>query len=90
MNFIHAREWLEAGDIVIVDCSHQCNVRLTDDVNFQSLRRGGQHRYYGGFFKRFPARIQVPHDGNWNITIDLGGGRATIRHNIQYLRRNAA
>jgi hypothetical protein len=89
-NFIHAREYLHQGDIVVVQCSHQCNVRIMDDSNFRSYQSGGRHTYYGGFFKMLPARITVPHDGEWNTTIDLGGGVADIRYNISYLKRQAA
>jgi hypothetical protein len=89
-NFIHTREWLDDGDIVVVDCDHQCNVRLTDDANFHSFRSGRRHQYYGGFYPRLPARIVVPSSGFWNITIDLGGGRANIRYSINYLKRDAA
>ncbi len=89
-DFIHAREYLHEGDVVIVNCSHQCNVRVMDDSNFSSFQRGGQNRYYGGFYKMLPARIVVPSDGYWNTTIDLGGGSANIRYNINYLKRDAA
>ena len=89
-DFIHSREYLHAGDVVIVQCSHQCNVRVMDDSNFQSFRNGGQHQYHGGFYKRLPARIAVPGNGYWNVTLDLGGGRANIRYNISYLKRAAA
>lgn len=89
-DFIHAREFLHSGDIVIVNCSHQCNVRVMDDSNFSSYRHGGRHDYYGGFYRNLPARIAVPHDGYWNTTIDLGGGQANIRYSINYLKRNAA
>ncbi len=85
-DFIHGREYLAAGDVVVVDCSHECNIRLTDDINFQNFRSGRSHRAYGGFYKMFPARIAVPHDGYWNVTIDLGGGRANIRYSINYLK----
>lgn len=89
-NFIHAREYLDDGDVVIVDCDHQCNVRVMDDANFGSYRRGGQHRFFGGFYERLPARISVPHGGEWNVVIDLGGRRANIRYSINYLKRRAA
>jgi len=89
-DFIHSREFLKAGEIVIVDCDHQCNVRVMDDSNFQSYRRGGGHNYLGGFYQRLPVRIAVPNDGYWNTTIDLGGGRANIRYNIGYLKSHAA
>lgn len=88
-NFIHAREYLHAGDVVVVDCSHQCNVCLMDDTNFSYYRRGTRFQHWGGHFTRLPARIAVPHDGYWNVTIDLGGGRANIQYNIHYLK-NAA
>jgi len=86
MQFIHAREYLEQGDAVRVDCDTQCNVRLTDDFNFSSFRSGAAHRYYGGFYRRLPAVIAPPHSGYWNITIDLGGGSASIRYSIKVIR----
>ena len=89
-DFIHDRQYLAEGDIVIVNCDHQCNVRVMDDSNFSSFRSGGRHHYHGGFYKRLPARITVPSDGYWNVTIDLGGGRANIRYSINYLKREAA
>ena len=89
-NFIHAREYLDEGDVVIVQCSHQCNVRLMDDTNYRNFQSGNRHRYYGGHYKMLPARVSVPHDGYWNVIIDLGGGRANIRYNISYIRRRAA
>nr|WP_282561492.1 DUF1883 domain-containing protein [Providencia rettgeri] len=78
---------LNAGDIVVVDCSHQCNIRLTTDSNFNSYRngRGYQHHGGGGFFTHLPARLQAPHSGYWNVTIDLGGGSATIKHSISVI-----
>lgn len=88
-DFIHSREYLKKDDIIVVDCDHQCNVRVMDDSDFSSFRSGGRHNYYGGFYQRLPARIAVPHDGYWNTTIDLGGGRANIRYNIGYIKRAA-
>lgn len=83
MDFIHAREYLNSGDVVVVNSDTQCNVMLTDDLNFSTYKRGGRFTYYGGFFERFPVRIAAPHAGNWNITIDVGEGyRANIRYNI--------
>jgi hypothetical protein len=86
MDFIHSREHLDEGDIVQLDCDTQCNFMLTDDSNFARYKRHGNFDYYGGKFEYFPARIVVPHTGYWNITIDLGGGRANIRYNLSFLR----
>jgi hypothetical protein len=86
MNFIHSREFLNEGDTVVLDCDTQCNFMLTDDTNFSSYKRCGRFQYYGGFFKKFPARIAVPHAGHWNITLDLAGGRANIRYGFRILR----
>lgn len=60
MQFVHWREYLDAGDIVVVNCSHRCNVRLMSDGDFESYRRGGTHRYHGGHYERLPARIAAP------------------------------
>lgn len=84
-DFIHAREHLRGGTVVRVDCDHQCNVLVMDDQNFTAFRRRGRYQYFGGFYKRLPALVEVPHSGWWNTVIDLGGGRANIRHEITYV-----
>ena len=83
-HFIHSREYLDGGDVVIVQCDHQCNVLVMDDSNFSSFSRRERHSYYGGFYRMLPARISVPHSDNWNIIIHLGGGWADIRYNIYF------
>jgi hypothetical protein len=90
MDLIHAREFLHDADIVIVNCSHPCKVRVMDDANYQSYRSGGLFKYYGGYYRMPPVRIAVPHDGHWNVTIDLDGGLGNIRYNINYLKLQAA
>jgi len=88
MNFIHSHEHLNDGDVVVLSCDTQCNFMLTDDSNFSAYQQGrGGFTYYGGHFKYFPARIVVPHSGNWNITIDLGGGSANIRYGLKVMKR---
>jgi hypothetical protein len=88
MDFIHAREYLQQGDIVVVNSSHQCNVVLTTDSEFANYRSGRSFHHYGGHYKMFPARIAVPHSDNWNITLDLGGGSANIRYSISYVKQS--
>jgi hypothetical protein len=87
--FIHDRQQLSQGDVVVVECDHQCNIRLTDDENFQKFQQGTQHKYYGGFYRMLPARIVVPSSGYWNLTLDLGGGRANSKHRIKYMKAQA-
>ncbi|MBN9064154.1 MAG: hypothetical protein BGP06_09435 [Rhizobiales bacterium 65-9] len=83
---IHHREHLDSGDVVVIDCSHQANVMLTDDANYRQYKTNGKFSYFGGHFEKFPARIAAPRSGYWNITIDLGGGGANIRHSITIVR----
>lgn len=86
MQFIHAREHLSNGDVVVVQSSHQCNVRVMEDANFERFQNGSSHEYLGGFYKRFPARIRVPSTGYWNVTLDLAGGTANVKYSIRYLK----
>jgi Domain of unknown function (DUF1883) len=90
MRFVHAREYLNAGDVVVVQCSHQCNVRIMSDADFQSFKNSGAHNYHGSHFKRLPARIAVPHAGYWNITVDLGGSPSAFKYGISYLKSATA
>lgn len=88
MNFLHTKEQLNTGDIVVVDCSHQCNIMLLDDSNFNHYKNGQPYKYHGGHFKVFPTRLSAPSSGYWNIVLDLGGGSATIRHSISIIKNS--
>jgi Domain of unknown function (DUF1883)/TIR domain len=72
------------GAIVTVALSgNAANVRLLDDMNFRSYRSGRQHRYYGGLAKRSPVRFEIPRDGHWHVTVDLGGLSGNVRASVQ-------
>lgn len=86
MNHLHKRERLEKGDVVEVNCSHQCHIRLLDDTNYRAYKSGRPCKQYGDFYRKLPARIAAPHSGYWNIVIDLGGGTAQVRHSIQIIK----
>jgi hypothetical protein len=90
MRFVHSREYLNAGDVVVVQCSHQCNVRVMSDGDFRSFKQGRSHNYHGGHFKMFPARVVVPSSGYWNTTIDLGGSPSAFKYGVSYLKSEAA
>jgi len=86
MSFIHSKKFINGGDVVSVDCSHQINVLVMDDNNFNNYQHGRQFTYYGGFYKRFPANITVPHSTNWNVVLALPPGHsANIRYSINIL-----
>ena len=38
MKFIHQREHLNEDDIVVIQCSQTCNIRLMNDANFRSFK----------------------------------------------------
>ena len=97
MKFIHQREHLEEGDLVVIQCSQPCNIRLMSDANFRSFKNGGRHAYHGGAFDKFPAKITVPNSGFWNITIDTVTRRAisvtrkpALKHSIKIIRRSSS
>ncbi|GGU81789.1 hypothetical protein GCM10009504_43070 [Pseudomonas laurentiana] len=98
MKFVHRREHLNEDDIVVIECSQRCNIRLMSDANFRSFKNGGRHTYHGGAFDRFPAKITVPSSGFWNITLDTAGPRlnnaaarkTTFTHSIKIIRRSSS
>ncbi|WP_439856830.1 DUF1883 domain-containing protein [Pseudomonas syringae] len=96
MKFVHQREHLNEDDLVVIECSQTCNIRLMNDANFRSFKNGGRHTYHGGAFDRFPAKIAAPSTGFWNITIDTAGRKADTNagrklpftHKIKIVRRS--
>ena len=97
MKFVHQREHLNDDDIVVIECSQRCNIRLMNDANFRSFKNGGRHTYHGGHFERFPAKITVPSPGVWNITIApvptrpiSGPRKPALSHKIKIVRRSSS
>ena len=97
MKFIHQREHLNEDDLVVIECSQTCNIRLMSDANFRSFKNGGRHTYHGGAFDTFPAKIAVPSSGFWNITIDTVSRKAvsvtqkpTLKYSIKIVRRSTS
>ena len=87
MQFIHAREFLNDGDLVEVDCDTELNIMLTTDSEFARFKNGDGCTYHGGFYKRFPVQICPKHSGYWNITLDVGVGyEANIRYSITVIK----
>ncbi|MCX7044856.1 MAG: DUF1883 domain-containing protein [Candidatus Sumerlaeota bacterium] len=83
VDHLHKRLFLREGDVVEVKCDTQANVILMEDSEYSNYKLGHSHRYYGGFFKQFPARLTPPHSGYWNVVLDLGGGQATVRYDMR-------
>ncbi|MBP0943241.1 DUF1883 domain-containing protein [Pseudomonas alliivorans] len=98
MKFVHQREHLNEDDLVVIQCSQLCNIRLMNDANFRAFKNGGRHTYHGGAFDTFPAKIAAPSTGFWNITIDTTGrkpdatpGRKpAFTHSIKIVRRSTS
>lgn len=87
MKHVHQREELSEGDQVVIHCSQTCNIRLMSDADYRRYKNGARHNYYGGAYDRFPAKIPIPRDGVWNITIDTVSRKAisvTRKVNFDY------
>ena len=86
MDFLHADFRIGPHDRVLVDLDGQANVMLLDDVNFSSYRRGQAFNYIGGWAVRTPTRLSPPHQGHWNVVIDLGGRAGQVKARISLVR----
>ncbi len=86
MNFLHYEFDLATDDVVEVTLDKQANVRLLDDLNYNSFRNGQQHRYHGGLAKSSPVLLTAPHAGHWHVVVDLGGYPGTVRASARVLQ----
>lgn len=87
MKFLHYDLDIGPDHIVEVTLDKQANVRLLDDANFHSYRRGGAHKYLGGLAERSPVRLQAPSMGHWHLVIDLGGYTGAVRASVRVIER---
>ncbi|MEM9480963.1 MAG: DUF1883 domain-containing protein [Verrucomicrobiota bacterium] len=85
IEFIHKREFLEAGDVVSLEIEAPCRFMLLNDMNLRALKRGCRYKYYGGRMDGIRSDLTVPESGFWNIVIDTGGDTRNIRYTIDLL-----
>lgn len=86
MNFLLYDLDLAADDAVEVTLDSQANVRLLDEPNYLSYRRGGRHTYYGGLAKASPVTLRPPHAGHWHLVVDLGGRAGTVKASVRTVK----
>ena len=54
-----------------------------DSSNLSNYQNGRSHRYIGGLATKSPVHLQIPHSGNWYVTVDMLGLRGTVRSSIR-------
>lgn len=71
------------GSVAVVTLAgNRANMRLVTAADFNSFRSGRRAAYYGGQATRSPVRIQIPHDGNWVVVVDMHGLRGKVRASV--------
>ncbi|NHF60357.1 DUF1883 domain-containing protein [Flavobacteriaceae bacterium TP-CH-4] len=77
---------LKKGQIVEVTLKgNSANVKLMNSSNFSSYKAGRRHTYYGGHVTKSPYRVTVPSNGNWYVTVDLGGYSGRVSSSVRVL-----
>ncbi|WP_336195297.1 DUF1883 domain-containing protein [Hafnia paralvei] len=66
----HSRQYLPAGSSFKITCSQPIVVLVMSDANLLSYNSGRGANYYGGLFTHFPAILEVPSDGHWNVLLE--------------------
>lgn len=64
-----SRLFVKKGDHIYVKGHKSAIVMLMTDVEYDNYESGRGSFFYGGFFADFPANIEIPFDGYWNIII---------------------
>lgn len=88
MEYIHSRDYFKSGDVIKVNCSHECKVMLLDNKNYDKFRSNQKFEHYGGFYKQFPVKIKVPSDDTWNIILDFGDKQITVKYSIDLIDKS--
>ena len=74
----------QRGAVAVVSLSGtEANVQLLDSANLTRYKEGRTFNYYGGHYKASPARIAIPHTGNWHVIVDLGGHVGRVKASVR-------
>jgi Domain of unknown function (DUF1883) len=74
------------GAVVEVSIDTRAFVRLVDEANFQSYRRGDPYEFVGGEAIRTLVPLAVPRAGSWHLVIDFAGGFGNVRSSVNVKR----
>ena len=83
MEFLHTEFHGGRDHTVLATLDKQANVMLLDDSNFAAYRHGQAFSYYGGWMTTSPVRLVPPHQGHWNVVVDLADNSGTIQTRIR-------
>lgn len=86
MQHIRKREYLRAGDTVLVECSQQANVILLSDVEYLNYKAGRRYQSLGGRYQRYPAILTANRVDWWNVVIDWEGESRTLDYSIDIMK----
>ena len=53
--------------------NYAVNVMLLDYENYDKFCNDESYEYYGGYAKKSPSYIKIPHKGKWMVVVDNGG-----------------
>lgn len=70
------------GDVVRVEIDRDANVLLMDDAALVAYKRREKFHYVGGGYPKGNLAIGVPSEGNWHLTIDLGGSPGKVNAKV--------
>lgn len=74
------------GEIVEVTLQGTAaNVELLDSSNLSAFKSGRRHSFYGGRYRRSPARIPIPRSGRWHVVVHLGGFGGSVSSGVRVL-----
>jgi hypothetical protein len=75
---------LKCGSTVVVTLQgNAANLRLMTWSDLSNYKNGRSHRFYGGLATNSPARIAVPRDDHWYLTVDMQGMRGSTRTSVR-------
>lgn len=69
----YKRLYTKAGSFIIVKSSKPLIIMVRNDEEQKRYISRGTANFYGGFFNHFPALIQVPETGYWNVSVETCG-----------------
>jgi hypothetical protein len=71
-SYDHSRVHLEKGSQIVIICGGPCKLLLLDDSQFSLFESGNKCTAYSKDCTTYPASIEIPITGWWNVVVDFG------------------
>ena len=80
---------VEQGKVVEISLDYAASVKVMDNANYFSFKKGGKYKYLGAYVKTSPYQVVIPYSAKWYVVFELDGSADKVASSVKVLPNSA-